>query len=200
LPAAYICFTGRDHGDNSESNPPHEPEKVNVTTPRTRRALVAGTTTLLALFIGFTATSVAQPSSAQAASTTAAASADDAMPSAVETFEYPGAAKILKEKGIALHQGDGHILLTDCSAPHDITVKAKPLTNYCFAVKGKQGHLVLELADAYGIWTEDHPVQAKITMAGESTAIDAPRNDYTPFGEGKDPTKRAVLLELNVTG
>ncbi|WP_229324052.1 hypothetical protein [Streptomyces sp. UNOC14_S4] len=143
---------------------------------------------------------MAQPSSAQPASTTVAASADDAMPSAVETFEYPDAAQILKEKGIALHSGDGHILLTDCSAQHDITVLSRDLKDFCFAVKGKQGHLVLELAGAYGIWTEDHPVQATITLDGKSSVIEAPPNDYKGFGEGKEGAKRAVLLELNVTG
>ncbi|MEW2581539.1 hypothetical protein [Streptomyces syringium] len=120
---------------------------------------------------------------------------------AVERFEYPEAAKILKEQGIVLRKGDGRILLTECATAHDIKVKSRVgQKDFCFAVKGKQGHLILELQQAYGIWTEDHPVQAKITVDGKDTIIDAPKNDYKPFGEAVDPAKPAVLLELRVTG
>ncbi|QSY50601.1 MULTISPECIES: hypothetical protein [Streptomyces] len=130
-----------------------------------------------------------------------ATASDDQMPFAIETFQYPDSAKILKEKGITLYKGDGRITLTDCAGPHDIKVKSRlGQKDFCFAVKGKQGHLVLELPDAYGIWTEDHPVQAKVTVNGQDTVIDAPKNDYRPFGEAVDPTKSAVLLELRVTG
>ncbi|MGA5131373.1 hypothetical protein ACPCTO_16330 [Streptomyces olivoreticuli] len=123
------------------------------------------------------------------------------MPFAVEKFEYPEAAKILKDKGITLFRGDGHILLADCATSHDITVKSRVgQKNFCFAVKGKKGNLVLELPDAYGIWTEDHPVDAKVTVDGQSSTVQAPKNDYKPLGESVDPGKRAVLLELNVTG
>ncbi|WP_308312433.1 hypothetical protein [Streptomyces sp. ISL-11] len=134
-----------------------------------------------------------------APSAAVAGSGDTDMPFAVEKFEYPDSAKILKEKGIELYKGDGRITLTDCSNTHDIEVRSR-VGKFCFAVKGKQGRLLLKLPDAYGIWTEDHPVQAKITVDGKDTLIDAPKNDYKPFGESVDTTKRAVLLELRVTG
>ncbi|MET9412625.1 hypothetical protein ABZY03_00285 [Streptomyces klenkii] len=145
---------------------------------------------------------MAQPAPPQAAPTAVGTTSDDeAMPFAVETYEYPDAAKILAEKGITLFKGDGHILFTDCAAPHDITVKSRTgQKEFCFAVKGKQGYLSLKLADAYGIWTEDHPVDATITVDGQETTIKAPRNDYKPFGEAADASKRAILLELKVTG
>ncbi|CAM5370310.1 hypothetical protein [Streptomyces abikoensis] len=126
------------------------------------------------------------------------------MPLAIETFQYPGSAKIAQEKGITLHKGDGHILLTDCAGTYDILVKAiGPIgpKNFCFAVKGKQGHLTLEVDRAFGIATEDHPVQATIRVDGTESLIEAPKNGYRAFGEGdKKVDKPAVLLELRVTG
>ncbi|MEU3752395.1 hypothetical protein AB0H17_06425 [Streptomyces olivoreticuli] len=129
------------------------------------------------------------------------ASGDGEMPFAVEKFDYPDSARILKEQGVTLFKGDGHITLTDCAATHDITVKSRVgQKNFCFAVKGKQGYLSLSLPEAYGIWTEDHPVDAKITVDGKETLVKAPKNDYKPFGEAEDSAKHAVLLELRVTG
>ncbi|WP_058042315.1 hypothetical protein [Streptomyces roseifaciens] len=125
------------------------------------------------------------------------------MPFAIETFQYPNGAKLSQDQGIVLGKGDGHILLTDCGSTQDITVKARvgqTIKDFCFTVKGKQGYLVLEIADAFGIWTKDHPVQATVRANGERTVIDAPKNDYTPFGEGSGSAARAVLLELRVTG
>ncbi|MGK5732829.1 hypothetical protein [Streptomyces sp. URMC 124] len=122
------------------------------------------------------------------------------MPFAVETFQYPDGAKTAQEKGITLYKGDGHILFTDCAAPHDITVRSRVGGNYfCFAVKGKQGYLSLTLPDAYAIETLDHPVQITIRIDGKDLPpIDAPKNENTPFGEGKR-LGRATLLELRVT-
>ncbi|MFI1796469.1 hypothetical protein ACH427_03790 [Streptomyces sp. NPDC020379] len=131
----------------------------------------------------------------------AVAAGDDEMPFGVEKFEYPEAAKILNERGIKLFKGDGHISLTDCAATHDIKVRSRTgQKEFCFAVKGKQGYLSLELADAYAIVTEDHPVEAKVTLDGKESTVSAPKNDYTAFGEAGDTRKQAVLLELRVTG
>lgn len=129
------------------------------------------------------------------------AAGDGEPPYAVEEFGYPGAARILQERGIALRKGDGHIVLTDCTAPHDITVKSRTgQKDFCFAVKGRQGYVTMELADAYGVVTQDHPVRAKITDGVKDVTIDAPKNEYTPFGEAGDSGKRSVLLELRVAG
>lgn len=60
----------------------------------------------------------------------------------------------------------------------------------------------MELADAFGMWTERHPVQATITANGKETVITAPKKesvDYTPFGESGSSEKRSVLVELRVT-
>ncbi|MEV8475333.1 hypothetical protein [Streptomyces sp. NPDC051173] len=170
--------------------------------PHARKALVATTVATIALLAGFTTSSAAQPAPPQnTPARVGVTSGDDDMPFGVEKFEYPESAKILKERGIALFKGDGHITLTDCAAVHDIKVRSRTgQKDFCFAVKGKQGYLSLQLADVYGILTEDHPVEAKITLDGKETTVSAPRNDYTPFGEAGDTRKQAVLLELRVTG
>lgn len=143
---------------------------------------------------------VAQPAS-QPKPTPSPASASAEMPYAVETFEYPGAAKIQKEQGITLSTGDGHIVLADCAVTHDITVKSRTgQKDYCFAVTGKKGYLALELKSAYGMWTQDFAVTAKVTADGKDTYVNAPRNDYTPFGEAGDTGQSSVLVELRVTG
>jgi hypothetical protein len=140
------------------------------------------------------------PSPAPSVSATPAAGAD-AMPSAVEDFAYPGAAKIFQDKQILLKQGDGHILLTDCKSSYAIMVESRTAQKqFCFAVSGKQGELTLELPDAYGIWTQDHPVEATVKSDDKETVIEAAKNDYKPFGESGTSGKRAVLVELRVTG
>ncbi|MEU6367599.1 hypothetical protein ABZ876_18115 [Streptomyces sp. NPDC046931] len=135
------------------------------------------------------------------ASPTEPAPTDTGMPSAVETYDYPGAAKIQAEQKITLKRGDGHILLTDCASAFDIKVESRTAGMYfCFKVSGKQGFLTMELPDAYGIWTQDHPVQATLDTGGKETVVNAPKNDYTPVGEAGDTSKRSVLVELRVTG
>ncbi|WP_367130579.1 MULTISPECIES: hypothetical protein [Streptomyces] len=152
--------------------------------------------------VGFAPVSIAQPATPRATSMAADAGVgDDDMPLAIETFQYPDSAKIAQEKGITLHKGDGHILLTDCAGTYDILVKARGPKNFCFAVKGKQGQLTLEVDNAFAIMTEDHPVHATIRVDGTETPIDAPKNGYKAFGEGDAKVnKPAVLLELRVTG
>ncbi|MFF0967207.1 hypothetical protein ACWDQO_20670 [Streptomyces sp. NPDC003703] len=122
------------------------------------------------------------------------------MPHLVEDFSYPGAEKIRAEQGITLKRGDGHITLTDCAASYDIMVKSRTAQkNYCFTVLGKTGLLTLELPDAFGLWTQQHPVQATLTADGKKTVVKAPANDYTPMGEAGATGVPSVLVELRVT-
>lgn len=153
-------------------------------------------------------------SSASAAPQDAAAApaADTAtqMPSAVEDFQYPGAAQILKDRQITLKQGDGHILLkpqdgSSCSASNEILVDSRLSTGgYCFTVTGTTGYLTMEVPKVYAIWTEDHPVAAKIKVIADGTekGVTVPKNDWVQVGEGDTTTgsKPSVLLELRVTG
>ncbi|MEU5426419.1 hypothetical protein AB0H73_12535 [Streptomyces olivoreticuli] len=126
-------------------------------------------------------------------------------PSAVETFEYPNADKILRERGIALRKGDGHILLADCASSSNIVV----LTRYnkegrfCFKVtgNGKSGYLALEIPDAFNILTEDYALQAKLTSDGKTQTVDVPKNGFKEVGEGTvPPSAPVVLVELRITG
>jgi len=178
-----------------ESIKPNRKEEVAIA--RARKALFIGIVGAIAASVGAGSLAMAQ-ASPQTAATTAAATG---MPSAVEDFAYPNAAKILQDQQITLKHGDGHItLLTDCSAGYDIKVKSRTgQLSYCFDVSGTKGFLTLELPDAFGIWTEDHPVQATITAQGQETVVNAPKNDYTPYGEAGDSGLRSVLVELRVT-
>ncbi|MCW7947418.1 hypothetical protein AAW14_37220 [Streptomyces hygroscopicus] len=161
---------------------------------------VAGALAISAAVATLTAAHAAPGDPSPTASPTATSS-DDTMPSAVEDFAYPGAAKIFQEKQILLKRGDGHILLTDCKSTHAIMVESRTAQKqFCFAVSGKQGELTLELPDAYGIWTQDHPVEAKVKNGEKETVVEAAKNDYKPIGESVTTGKPSILVELRVTG
>ncbi|MEV0281689.1 hypothetical protein AB0I22_35620 [Streptomyces sp. NPDC050610] len=126
-------------------------------------------------------------------------------PLAVETFDYPDADRILKEQGIALRKGDGHILLADCSSSQNITVYTRQNDEgrYCFKVtgNGKSGYLTLEIPNVFNILTEDYAVQAQLTSEGNTQTVDVPKNGYKEVGEGTvPPSAPTVLVDLRVTG
>ncbi|WP_243878245.1 hypothetical protein [Streptomyces sp. SUK 48] len=123
------------------------------------------------------------------------------MPSAVEDFNYPGADRIRQERNVTLKRGDGHITLVSCSEAWNIKIESR-LDNggYCFRATTKTGFLTLELPDAYGVWTEDHPVKATLTADGKETVVSVPTDDYQPVGEAGGTGLRSVLVELRVTG
>ncbi|MFC8917215.1 hypothetical protein ACFT5C_15730 [Streptomyces sp. NPDC057116] len=122
------------------------------------------------------------------------------VPWAVEDFSYPGAAEIQESRQVVLRRGDGHITLTTCEGTPDILVKSRGQKSYCFDVNAERGYLTLELPDAFGIWTQAHPVEATLTADGKKTTVVAEANDYEPLGEGVDKGPRSVLVELRVTG
>ncbi|MER5718973.1 hypothetical protein [Streptomyces sp. NPDC002132] len=163
---------------------------------RARGILLAGIVGTVATLAGITALTTAA----------AAGSTDGPVaeaPYAVEDFNYPSADAILKEKGIVLRRGDGHITLADCSAPHQIQVWTLQNAEgrYCFQVTGKTGHLSLEVNRVHAIRTDDRAVRASLTMDGKTTTVDVPKDDYKPVGEGNQEDPRpAILVELRVTG
>ncbi|MCS0634087.1 hypothetical protein NX801_00090 [Streptomyces sp. LP05-1] len=174
---------------------------TTTATATTRTATTAMTaTTATTATDGTTTAGTAAVAPAGAPAT--ATAGDDTPPPAVEDFAYPDAGRLLAEKGIALRQGDGHILLTDCAAPHQIQVWTLQNAEgrYCFRVTGKTGYLALEVKRVHAIRTDDRAVRAKLTVDGQSTTVDIPKDDYKPVGEGdqKDP-RPAVLVELRVT-
>ncbi|SPE49659.1 hypothetical protein SNS2_1350 [Streptomyces netropsis] len=135
---------------------------------------------------------------------------DAALPVAVETFNYPNAAKILKEQGIALRKGDGHILLADCKVSKDIVVSTgmrhpgqTESGKYCFRVTGtgKVGYLSLEIPKVFNVRAGDYSVRASVTADGKTETVTVPKNEYTPVGVGiDDQNTPTMLVELRVTG
>ncbi|MET9413457.1 hypothetical protein ABZY03_04570 [Streptomyces klenkii] len=126
-----------------------------------------------------------------------AAGDDTALPSAVETFEYPGAAKIFKERGINLERGDGHILFADCSVSEDIVVYTKTTAGpnhgkYCFRVtgNGKKGYLALDLPDAIGVGAGKYTVWASVKGNGMT---EVPKGDFKAVGEAASGTPGSLL-------
>ncbi|MEU3354039.1 hypothetical protein [Streptomyces sp. NPDC037389] len=152
-----------------------------------------------------TVTAIAAAVSVSSASAAPTPTDEATQPSAVETFEYPNAEKILKEKGIALRKGDGRILLADCAASQDIVVMTRHNDEgqYCFKVtgNGKSGYLTLEVPKAFYLTTEDYAIRAKLTADGKTETVDVPKNGYKGVGEGGSPPgKSTTLVELRVTG
>ncbi|MEV0371710.1 hypothetical protein AB0I10_18080 [Streptomyces sp. NPDC050636] len=140
----------------------------------------------------------------QPANGTVQKAAADLPPSAVEDFDYPSADKILKEQGVKLIKGDGHILLADCKGAPDLEVMAvknqKPVS-HCFKVTGKTGYLTLEIPELVGIWENDgRTASATVTSEGKSKTVGLKKNDLTELGEGNLGTgaKEATLVELRV--
>lgn len=143
------------------------------------------------------------------------ASADDpppapspsAPPVAVEDYGYPGADRILAEKGIKLKKGDGHILLADCDQAAQqirvLTVKDDSVGRqgtYCFRATAKTGRLTLELPRVFAVEAADHPVSADLTADGKTTTVNVPQGGFESVGEGTVGGARSVLVELRVTG
>ncbi|MEV6048393.1 hypothetical protein [Streptomyces xanthochromogenes] len=175
-----------------------------------RKALIAGFTGVVVTLAGITTLAVAQAVPKPAAPAAAPQAVAGEMPSAVEDFNYPGAAKILAEQGITLKRGDGHIMLSDCTAAWDIKVKARTDTSsiaFCFTVSGSNGYLALEMPKAFGMWTKDHPVQATLIALddGEKQVVNAPAGTpsvplpYTNIGESSATGKISTLVEFRVT-
>ncbi|WP_232107703.1 MULTISPECIES: hypothetical protein [Streptomyces] len=133
--------------------------------------------------------------------------ADSAPPFAVEDYGYPGADRILAEKGILLKKGDGGILLAECDpAAQQIRVLTRKddsvgrAGTYCFKAMGKTGRLTLELPEVFMVEAgADHPIRADLTSNGRTTSISIPKGGFESVGEGSGGAP-SVLVELRVTG
>ncbi|MFF3976999.1 hypothetical protein [Streptomyces sp. NPDC001828] len=154
-----------------------------------------------------TAVAIAAISVAQAAtSAPQKAPAGAEPPSAVETFGYPNAQAILKERGLKLNKGDGGIVLADCTAGSwDIKVDAIKdweSSTTCFKSLAKNGYLTLEIPGTFSVQPLDRPVRATLTAEGKTKVVNAPKNVTTPVGAGDIPGggKEATLVELRVSG
>ncbi|MFI0242934.1 hypothetical protein [Streptomyces sp. NPDC016845] len=163
------------------------------------RKLLLGFLTAMAV-AGLGATALAAPQDSPA--TPRAASE---MPTLVEDFAYPGADKLLQERGITLKRGDGHIILTPITDVNECVSDTANLMveshkgKFCFRSNAKSGYLTLELPDSFNIWTGAQPVKATLTADGKNTVVNAPANDLTGVGESGDTGVRSVLVELRIS-
>ncbi|MFF4589112.1 hypothetical protein [Streptomyces sp. NPDC001388] len=132
---------------------------------------------------------------------------DSNPPVAVEDYGYPGADRILAEKGIKLKKGDGRILLAECDPNAQqirVLTRRDDSVNragtYCFQATGKTGRLTLELPQVFAVEAAaDHPVSADLTAGGKTTSVDVPKGGFESVGEASGGAP-SVLVELRVTG
>ncbi|MEU3541282.1 hypothetical protein [Streptomyces paromomycinus] len=169
---------------------------------RTVLAGILGATTAVGAVSAFTIAQAApQPAEVQQTA------ADAAMSSAVEDFNYPDAERILKEKGIKLGRGDGHIILSECKND-DIRVwttsTSEDGNKYCFKVTGKSGYLTLEVPETFGVQALDRPVEATLTSDGKKQTVKVTEGttEQVGVGDGRPGAsgKEATLVELRVKG
>ena len=131
-------------------------------------------------------------------------------PATVETFDYPGAAQVLAQRGIRLHRGDGHIVLVDCGSnpdtppadmilvqTYDLELPGDP--NFCFRARGSSGFLTMEIPLSYLIRGDNsHTIAAKVETLDDPVVVDVERVDPTewqPVGVGQSRGE-ATILEL----
>ncbi|MGN9814475.1 hypothetical protein ACTMUQ_03890 [Streptomyces sp. SD11] len=167
---------------------------------RTRGLLCAGMFGVVAIGGVSTLAFAAQPSAQRAEARAAAA---DVPPTAVEDFNYPGAAKVLQEQGITLKRGDGRITLTTCDPAAtdqiDVWTRKSGEGKFCFRSTASTGHLTLEVPEVYAIATGARAVRAELSAEGLTQTVDVAKGELKAVGEGTSgaPT---ILLELRVTG
>lgn len=122
--------------------------------------------------------------------------------STVETFNYPGAAKILAEKKITLKRGDGHITLVDCASGSGfIVLLARQHDDpVCFKTTGSSGWLTLTIPAVHAIMGNDYTTAVDMTVGSETKSFDIDKNTWTGVGESSDPQKREyALVEIRAT-
>jgi hypothetical protein len=146
--------------------------------------------------------------------------ADDAPPSTVEDYSYPGAAEILATQNVRVLSGDGHILLVDCATPPvgdigllkvyttDETIGADGIGRVCFKVTAATGLLNLQVPGVYEIRGDGqrtgtgHEVTADLRdEEGEEITVEVDPDGSTQVGQGADPdAPPTMLLRLTATG
>ncbi|MEU2996174.1 hypothetical protein ABZ684_01185 [Streptomyces sp. NPDC006995] len=128
--------------------------------------------------------------------------ANEAPPVAVEDFNYPGADKILAEKGIILKRGDGHIVYADCASETGLLeILARDKGKVCFRVTGNSGWLTLEIPSVYLIkGSAEHEAQVDMTVDTEEKSFDVAKGQWTPVGESTDEQGREhTLIEIRTS-
>jgi hypothetical protein len=132
----------------------------------------------------------------------AAGPQDEQQPSAVEDFNYPGADRILAERGIKLIKGSGSITLVDC--PVEVTtdlIWVDGLDGFiCFKATSNSGYLTMEIDEVFSLRGDTHNATATVTVDDETETVALNKGAWRGVGVGEDDTKGlATLLEIRVT-
>ncbi|AKZ60063.1 putative secreted protein [Streptomyces ambofaciens ATCC 23877] len=168
-----------------------------VTAAKPHRKKFIARTLLLATAVGALAWGLL-PTGAQGGgdSGRAVAVADEAPGYAVEDFAYPEADRILRERGIVLKRGDGHITLADCaSGPGLLQVMARREDDViCFRTVGTSGWLTLEIPAVYVVRGNDYTTRVDMSVGDEEKSFDIEKNTWTSVGESADEQGREFML------
>lgn len=141
----------------------------------------------------------------------AAGQSDDAPPSTVEDFSYPGAAQILAQQQVQLVSGDGHIVLAQCPTGPDTVglimvrstdpVGANHDGRICFHVLAATGQLTLKIPAVFSIRGDGlqagqgHKLKAKLTTDnGTESTVDVNPSGTTQVGIATSPPGDATTL------
>ncbi|MFI0807002.1 hypothetical protein [Streptomyces echinatus] len=121
---------------------------------------------------------------------------DEAPGYAVEDFAYPGADRILQERGIVLKRGDGHITLADCASGTGLlqVMARRQEDPICFRTVGTSGWLTMEIPAVYVVKGNDYTTQVDMTVGAEEKSFDIEKNTWTAVGESADEQGREHLL------
>ncbi|MEV4948987.1 hypothetical protein [Streptomyces sp. NPDC053755] len=114
-----------------------------------------------------------------------------------EEFGYPNADSILREKGIVLKRGDGHITLAECGSETGLLqIMRRPEDAYpvCFKVTGNSGFLTVEIPSVYGVKGNDYDTTVDMTVGTEQKSFAVNPNQWTAVGETTDPEAREYML------
>jgi hypothetical protein len=130
----------------------------------------------------------------------------DTQTSLEEDYSYPGADQVFEQQKIRLREGDGNMLLVDCASAGEhievwSTVRLSPAAPYCFRVRGRTGHLSMELPLVYEINTffDSHAVEATVDVAGTRVVKAVPAGDIVGFNAASTPPGSGTLLDLRAT-
>ncbi|GAA2566301.1 MULTISPECIES: hypothetical protein [Streptomyces] len=175
-----------------------------VSTAKSHRKRIVARTLITCMATGAVAFGVlaAGTQSGDEGSGPAVSVADEGPGYAVEDFNYPGADRILEERGIVLKRGDGHITLADCASGTDlIQVMARRAGDpICFRTVGTSGWLTMEIPAVYLVRGNDYATQVDMTVGDEEKSFDIEKNTWTAVGESADEQGREhLLVEIRTT-
>jgi hypothetical protein len=116
--------------------------------------------------------------------------AADGPPSIVEDISYPGAEKILAERGITLIIGDGHIQLADC-VPGGVGQLVARSTAFndpiCFKATGP-GWLTVSIPEVFSIKGDSHTGTATVTTDKGTQTTVLKKEFWNPINAGDGGT------------